>query len=177
MARLRAMPINARIDVDSQPAQRWGMTRRIAVLTAFALAAFVSTTGVAGAERAGGKVTGGGTVTALEVPLTPFHFTVNARSDSDGPSGRVTFRNADIGFVGDVNCYVQNGDTVELAGTVVKSNDLDGGFYALTIQDGGDADLIAFNASADTPLACGQAGAPTAPVENGNVTVHQATAE
>ena len=151
-----------------------GMLRRTVTVAALTLTALAASSGAAAADPAAGKLTGGGSVSSLDVPLTPFHFTVNARSDVDGASGRVTFHNADVDFTGDAQCYEQVGDTVHIAGAVERSKDLDGGYYALAIQDGGDADLVSFAASGDTPLACGSAGTPSAPLEGGNVTVHAA---
>ena len=127
---------------------------------------------------AGGKVTGAGTVTDPGNPFAPVRISVNARSVDGVPEGRVSIRNADFSFDGDVQCYVQVGNTVQLAGQVVDSKDLDGGYYALSIQDNGDAgDLVSLNASGDTPLECGQAGTPVFALEDGNMTVHGASAE
>jgi hypothetical protein len=162
LARARDVPITA------------GMLRRTTTFAALAATALLAAAAPASAESADDKVTGGGTVAALDVPFTPFHFTVNARSDSGGASGRVTFHNADVSFTGDVQCLVQDGDTVHLAGAIEPSKTLAGGYYSLAIQDNGDTDLVAFNASGDTPLGCGQAGVPSAPLESGNVTVHGA---
>lgn len=121
-----------------------------------------------------GKVTGAGTVTDLSNPFAPVRIGVNARSVDGVAEGRVIVRNADFSFVGDVQCYVQDGDTVQLAGQVVASKDLSGGWYALSIEDNGGGDQVALNASGDVPLECGQAGAPIYELEDGNVTVHDA---
>lgn len=146
---------------------------------ASAAAAMLVTPGAAQADApTGGSVTGAGTVTDPGTPFAPVRIGVNARSVDGTPSGRVYVRNADFRFVGDVQCYVQVGDTVEIAGQVIASKTLSGGYYALSIRDGGDAgDLVSLNASADVPLLCGQAGAPVFALEDGNLTVHAALAE
>jgi hypothetical protein len=121
----------------------------------------------------GGHTTGAGTVTDVGNPFAPVRIGVNAGSVNGVPQGRVVVRNADFRFVGDVQCYAQVGDTVEIAGQVVRSKTLAGGYYALSIQDNGEAgDLVSLTASADVPLLCGQAGTPVFALEDGNMVVH-----
>jgi hypothetical protein len=150
--------------------------RKRFTIAALAVVAFASITGVANAQVGTGKTTGAGHITAAENPFAPFHLTVNARGIATGldvvPDGRVTFKNPDISFTGNVTCYFQLGNEVQIAGEVIKSKDLDGGFYALSIVDNGDEDLVSFTAAADVPLSCFQAGPAVLPVTNGNFTVH-----
>ena len=136
-----------------------------------AAAAFFATTGTAVADT--GRTTGGGLVTSLEAPFAPFHFTVNASA----AGGRVTLNSRDVDFVGSVDCYVQVGNTVVVAGPVVKSHDLvvGNGYFVLAIEDNGaGADLVSFNAVEGVPLDCTSALPPTLPLASGNVQVHGA---
>ncbi|HEX8051421.1 MAG TPA: hypothetical protein VF517_00395 [Thermoleophilaceae bacterium] len=140
----------------------------LAVIAALALAAPAQAD-----TPADGHTTGAGTVTDLGNPFAPVRINVNASSVDGVAQGRVSVRNGEFRFVGDVQCYVQVGNTVEIAGQVVKSKTLDGGYYALSIQDNGETgDLVSLNASADIPLLCGQAGMPVFALEDGNLTVH-----
>jgi hypothetical protein len=141
------------------------MIRKIAVLTTFA----ALLVGAASAQAADvDSVTGGGSVIGAENPLTPFMFTLKASADGDG---RLTFWNADLEFTGDVDCFVRDGDTVFVSGSVVESKTLEGGYYAISVTDAGNADLVSFTAG-NEPLFCGAAGAPALPLVGGNVSVH-----
>jgi hypothetical protein len=146
------------------------MIRKIAVLTTVAA---LATTGVATADApTDGSLTGAGTVTDPGAPFAPVRIGVNARLSDGVPQGRVVMRTADFSFVADVQCYVQDGDTVRVAGEIVQSKELSGGFYALAVQDSAEGDRISLNASADVPLDCNQSGEPVFALEDGNMTVH-----
>ena len=142
-----------------------------------AAAASLAFTGVASAQVGAGKTTGSGSV-ASGNPFAPFQINVNARGIVAGtdvlPAGRVTFRNDEFSFEGDVACYFQSGNVADISGPIVDSKglDSDNGFYALSVQDNGQDDLVSFNAVEGLPLFCGDAGPPALPLEGGNIQVH-----
>ena len=120
---------------------------------------------------------GGGTVGA-------FQFTIAARSDASGenPRGQLSQRRPDVGFnaKAPVTCFIADGNLAIAGGPV---SDVPGGFIYIIVEDNGALGDEATTVQAGG-LPANEAGCTyvlatfqqfLAPLDEGNVTVHDAT--